>query len=476
MVDFEVLLGRDAELAAREGSAALLIRDRALGSQLPDGSPHRRLRSWLKLRRSSAAELPGDQASGLLTLVGWALLLFGVVAGAGCGTALLAYDGRSPINVLAWLLYVAGVPFALAVVLGIGLLIPQRWLSRAGPAQALLGSLLHPLLRRLPESVRWSYGVLGRGSRNSSLERWLLVGLTQVFTLGFLLAALATLVVKVMVTDLTFSWSTTLELSDPQVTQLVRIVAQPWVDIFPGAVPDAEAVAQSNFQRYINRFRDHPNRAPVDLRVGAMWWKLCAVAVVVYGVIPRILLLLLAIWRWRVALARWPALNRPDVRALLDRFEDSGGIFAPRLSQDLPSSPSEPANPTPQQPEEEEEPTGPQLTVAWGAAATDRNAAAAALNPVPTEVLSAGADLNLEAEEVVLSTAAENRRAVQILMPLSEPPIEDVLSFLRELKVVAPAVDIVPLERIDGRWRHAPIDGIWRRALDRVQGIGVRQP
>ena len=344
VVDFEALLARDRRHAARDGTMALKVRDRALAEKLPAAPPRARLSAWVTARRDLESGLPGARAQGLVILLGWGLMGLGLAAGVGTASALLAYDGRSPINVLAWLFYMAFVPFVLGLVLVLGLMVPNRWMPRAGAAQALLGALVEPLLRRLPEGPDWVGRLLGRATGGAALQRWLLVGLTQVFTVGFLLAALATLLVKVTLTDLTFSWSTTLDVDEAQVARVVDIVATPWSGLFPSAVPDEDDVAATNYQRFVERFRDTREREAVDPAIGAKWWKLCTAAVVVYGIVPRLFFLLLSWWRWRGAVRSWPKLDRPGVQALFDRFEDSGGSFVVRSGpqdqdEDEPSAP-----------------------------------------------------------------------------------------------------------------------------------------
>ena len=480
VVDFEVLLGGDEELLAREGPSALVARDRALAADLPAGSPHRRLRRWVALRRRTAGELPGPRARSLVVLLAWGLGILGAALGAGAGAALLAYDGQDPVNVLAWLLYTALLPLLLALMLGIGLLLPRGWLAWGGAAQSLLAAVIEPLLRRLPGGARWGAVVFGRAERGSArLERWLLVGLTQIFSIGFLGAALLTLLVKVSITDLAFSWSTTLDLDDAAVTRMVHTLSWPWKDVLPGAVPGAEAVRASNYRRFVKRFRDTERRTAVQTAIGARWWKLCAASVVMYGILPRIALLLLARWRWRAALRSWPDLDRPDVRVLVERLDGGGaGTFRARRPQSpTPDPASEPSAPAaaaaPSTPATAEE-AG--LVVAWGSAATDLAGAAAALDLEAAAVRSAGADLDLSAERAVLEEAARVGGPVTVLMPLAEPPIEDVLGFLRELRSVAPRVTVVALAREGEAWRASGPDAVWRKALTRVQGVEAAEP
>lgn len=472
VVDFEALLARDQAQAARDGSRALAIRDRALMANHLELSDAQRLEAWTEARRQTEDNLPGERALGLVSLVGWLLLAVGLAAGAGTGTALLAYDGKSPINVLAWLLYTAALPFALGVVLVLGLLLPARWFSRAGAAQALIGAIVQPLLRRLPDGARWVRRLFG-GDRGRRLQRWLLVALTQIFTLGFVLAVGITLLVKVTITDLTFSWSTSLQLNDSQVTKAVEIIAAPWAWLYPDAVPDAEAVAASNYRRFIDRFRGTDARTAVDLAIGAKWWKLCAAAVLFYGLLPRILLLLLSAWRWQAALSGWPDPERPEVQALLDRFDDRGGLFARRSTEPEPEAEVEP------EPKPEPEPVAAYaaaytLCVAWGEAAREPETVAEAIG-APAEATRAGAgfELDLDAEAAVLEQAATLGGSVLVAMPAGEPPIEDVLAFLRELRTVTPSVHVTSVDQTDAGWQRVPFGPGWQSALRKVEGVEV---
>lgn len=486
VVDFEVLIARDEELAAQEGTSALVARDKALGSQLKGGPPQRRMRAWLEARRVNERDLPGARASLFVRLAGWVLGLIGFAIGVSTASALLAYDGKTPVNVLAWLVGAAGLPFLLALVLVIGLLVPRAYAPWGGLGQSLVASVLEPLLRRLPGNPRWTEVVLGRGARGGhDLEKWLVMVLTQVFSLAFTTAVIVTLVLKVIVSDLTFGWGTTLDLDDPEVAAIVGVVSSPWSGALPGAVPDEEAVRQSNYRRFVDRFRDTEHRAAVPTEVSARWWRFCAIAVLFYGVLPRVLLLMFSVWRWRAALARWPRTDRPSVHALLERLDGKGGAFEVRAENtaapgvleteapDLPLAPGDSGSDT--QPASPADSGPPPLVVAWGSAAAQLGRAARALGLEEDGVLTAGADLDLSAEEAVLEEAASRKGPVRVLIPLTEPPIEDVLTFLRELRSVAPIVTVVPLTAEGGEWRPARADSIWSKALGRVRGVTAEE-
>ncbi|QJX02635.1 DUF2868 domain-containing protein [Alcanivorax sp. IO_7] len=63
--------------------------------------------------------------------------------------------------------------------------------------------------------------------------------------LAFALTALATLLAQVLVRDLAFGWSTTLQTSAPAYQQLMDALAWPWRAWLPAAVPGPDLVAQS---------------------------------------------------------------------------------------------------------------------------------------------------------------------------------------------------------------------------------------
>lgn len=471
LVNFEVLLARDAEAAARDGPASLQVRDETLAPQLSAGTPHERLSRWTQARLHVDPVSTGHQAAQGLQILGWILAGLGSVLGASAASALLAYDGQAPINVLAWLLYTAMIPFALACVLGVGLLLPPSWWPRAGFAQAAVAALATPLLRRLTDrtiSVWLSEGGPGQG-----LQRWLWVGMTQVFTLGYLAAAATVLVVRVATSDLAFSWGTTLQVDDGQVAAWVRTVGTPWASIWPGAVPDPEAVAASNYSRFVARYDGTDQRAPVPTAVSAAWWQFSLAAILTYGVLPR---LALAGWsrrRWRGQVARWPDLNRPEVQVILQRLGGSGGfIYREGRSEpiELESAPELPA----QGPARD--PTASLLAVAWGAAAADPHRTATTAGLTPDQAVGAGASLDLSAEERALQAAARHGGPVVVLMPEDEPPIEDVLSFLRELRTVAPRVFLRPVRTSGGHppcWETTDPPAPWLRALRRIDGVEV---
>ena len=168
--------------------------------------------------------------------------------------------------------------------------------------QALLANVITPLLRRLPTSDSWFARLFGAQGLPlyGRLHTWMIVGLSQGFAAMFLGGALLALLIKVTTTDLAFAWSTTLQLSPDQVHGAVN-VALPWSWLLPSTVPTPEIIAASNYERYIGSFDGSTERTHIDDAIAATWWQFCALCTLVYGVAPRVAVLLLANWRWRRA-------------------------------------------------------------------------------------------------------------------------------------------------------------------------------
>lgn len=472
VVDFEALILRDAEAPS---ATALKVRDAALTSRLSSAEPRLRLSEWVDLRREVEEGLPGRRVASVLGAVTWALAGVGALAGGSTAAALLAYDGRVPINVLAWLLYMVAIPLALALMLGLGLLVPASWATRAGAGPALLGALVGPLLTRAMGPSNANIPLFGRSGRTGGLERWLLVELTQLFTLAFLVAGGSVLLVRVATSDLAFAWGTTLQIGDEAVARWLRALAAPWRPFWPSALPTVEDVAVSRFSRFVDRFQGTDVRSPVPPSVSAAWWQFSVAALATYGVLPRI-----GLWAWarvrrRSVLRRWPALDRTDVTLLLERLGAGGGGFSVRETQS--EIEAEAGGRT--EPRAEPAgflPAGDELVIAWGAAAAGPARAAAAAGLPNAMALGAGAGLSLDAERRALEVAVAHPGAVLVLIPRNEPPIEDVLSFLRELETVRKQVAVGLLEP-DGEagWVTVSPDGPWSKVLSRL-GVEVLNP
>ena len=356
----------------------------------------------------------------------------GAIAGASLTLAAFHYDGSQPVNVVRLLALLVGLQLAL-LLLAL-LLIPGRVLVLRGlqdvvaalnPASLAL-SLFRWLARRWPGAAALFDRHASRAGAGR-FAKWQLLFWSQTAGVAFNIAALATAIVLVTFTDLAFGWSTTLEAEPARVAQIVRAVAWPWHELVPSAVPSIELVEQSQFFR-LERSGALPEGAS---RALTEWWPFTVLAIVTYGLLPRLALLALAAARLRKATAAL-LLEDPGVTALLDRM---GAPEIETTAADHDTAPGDRAGPLPAAP--------PALAdgacaVIWeGSLGIDdaRRYARERLGVNVQTIAEAGGGRALSADREALERiAASGARAVLVLTPAWEPPLLELQDFLRELR------------------------------------------
>lgn len=360
LIDFEYYLERD-EIDLRErpaARAALADRDRAiyldevapaLAGLDPHSPPHRRgsLRRWLTARRESEPAdlrdlLPGtafDHAQRLGTLI---LAVVGFLIGIGAASTLLSYDGRLPVNVSWYLFLLVGAQFLL---IGGGVL---AWvLRRSRPVGAtiqdvtVLGRLIRPLFTRLGSWVQQqrlahaSQEVRDRARAGTGMlkSQYQLYGPVtylpvlvpaQVFGVAFNLGVILTTIALEWFTDLAFGWGSALDVGPQAVYELARAVATPWSWLLGEGVgyPTLDQVAGSRINLKDPLFL-------LDAGHLRSWRWFLVLAVITYGLLPRLGLLLASIYAQRHLLNRLPFTHARTqalyARLVTPRLETPGG-------------------------------------------------------------------------------------------------------------------------------------------------------
>lgn len=408
LIDFDYYVDAD-ERRLREDSAErkrLAERDRRLYREriaenlddLPEHTPAHRsraLRLWLGARRSQEdpalqSLLPGSAFARGQRLVTVGLGLIGLFAGFGVASALLQYDGRTPVNVSWYLFWLVFIQLLLA---GVTLLAWSARRSRAvrGAMEdvSLLGHLFRPLFTR---AMRWvqrqrlataPLEVQERArARVGLLEgHYALYGPTsylpmlipaQVFGIAFNVGVIITTVALQWFTDLAFGWGSALDARPDFVHGLVQAIALPWGWLLGEGVglPTLEQVAGSRISLKDPLFL----QAASDLR---SWRTFLVLAVITYGLLPRIVLLVLSQLTARRALDRLPFTHQ-RTQALYARLVTPSLETAASSSGDGPPMPI----PAPLRPLTAQRSASPMAGVGWRPA----DAVVPALTPPPTAV------------------------------------------------------------------------------------------
>ncbi|HCE40748.1 MAG: hypothetical protein CL543_10795 [Alcanivorax sp.] len=358
--------------------------------------------------------------------------------------ATLAFTGAGAVlGVLTMLglLYVTG-PARINVTLFVALALLQLLLALATAGQALAG--WRP----------WG-GLFDRDRHGAPVLRQLQPQLAaraaQAGGLAFALTALATLLAQVLVRDLAFGWSTTLQTSAPAYQQLMDALAWPWRAWLPAAVPGPDLVAQSRYFRL-------EGGTPADPALLGGWWPFLTLLWLCYVVLPRLALL---------ALSRWH-LNRRARRLLRDHpgYAALGERFATPW---VDSGADEPPGPAPARVEDTPAPPPPDhagTLIRWAGADHP------ALPQRPDRVLDAGGSASLEQDRDALNRA-DPTRPVWLLVRAWEPPTGDLADFLDDARAHWGPDTVIALLPLTG---DAPTAALapWQRFAARREDPALR--
>lgn len=360
---------------------------RRLANRGPNGDP---LKPW---RRATAGFALAGLIAGMLTMLG-----------------LLFYDGGQRINLTVILAFVL-FQFVLAVVTTV---------------QAFAGW----------QPWRWLLRRLSPGSRSDALralQPLLMARAAHAGGLMFGLAGLLTLLVLVVIQDLAFGWSTTLDTGADSYYRLLVTIASPWQNLWLAAVPDLELVEATRF------FRSQ-SAGTTDPALWGNWWPFVAMTWVTYVLLPRLILLVLAIvhpgLRARKALA-----NHHGLIALQYRMEtptvDTGNRHNDAADQPDEST-SARLHPLPDA----------QAMIRWAGAGAPE--LPQSLSAGYRDVLAAGGSASLEHDNDTIDLANQAltsaRVPAAIIVTRSwEPPTGELSDFLQQARHAWPKNAIIAL-------------------------------
>lgn len=270
---------------------------RSAGGDLPTRIQRRAV--WLAERDGLASALQHWLQGARLALIVMAVLA--VVSGAGLAFAAMG-DGQTPVNVF----------WALGSLLGLNLILLLSWalsLIFAGENGATLGRLwlwLSEKLARDAKAAQLAPALLLLLQRQK-LNRWAIGMLVNGLWLLAMLSALAILLTLMATRRYGFVWETTILSADTFVAMTQALGVLPAVLGF--SVPTVEMIRASG-------------DAALNIESARQAWAAWLVGVLlIYGVLPRLLLMLFCRWRWKTGQAKLHLdLNLPGYAQLRERL------------------------------------------------------------------------------------------------------------------------------------------------------------
>ncbi|TYC56771.1 DUF2868 domain-containing protein [Marinobacter sp. BW6] len=360
----------------------------------------------------------------------------GLIAGVLTMAGLLFYDGGQRINITVFLAFVL-LHLVLALFTTLQSLAgwqPWRWLARrlgANPDQGVFNKL-HPLL------------------------------MAQAAHLGgiaFGIAGLVTLLATVVIQDLAFGWSTTLETAAESYHGLISAVATPWAWLWPAAAPDLALVEGTRF------FRAGTPTASPNPALWGQWWPFVTMLWATWILAPRLLLWGLASAQTRRKAHRLLA-SHPAMHALMYRMEtptlDTGNSH--HDADDLPDTRARSdLLPLPDS----------DILLCWAGAGEPE--LPEALRSGKQLVLRAGGSASLSDDDQALNHIAGHlqtrTKAVILLVRCWQPPTGELQDFLETARGIWPEgarVALVPLAADSNQEPDAHQIQPWLRFAERV--------
>jgi hypothetical protein len=440
-----------------------LNRDREIGGSLSMAADHQRLLAWwsrISADLDGRALGPGERLVNLRRVATAALFAVGVALGLGLGGFAFGYRGGYPVNLLALLGVLVGVPSIMLITTIVflpghipGLSSVQDAFSGVNP-----GRWAGALLDRVAGSEL--FAAFGNHRTGSAFARWQLAIFSQWLAVGFFVGVLVIAWLLVVFTDLAFGWSTTLQVDTTDVAGWFSALASPWAAWLPVAAPNLELVEASRFYR----LESAGMSATRVVQLG-QWWPFVLMAIITYGLLPRLALLAVGAWRLQAA-TRSLLRDDAEVTALLDRLN------TPRVSYEsqpesaqiaqtagVPAAPSLPLNDS----------TG---VVIWNDALSVAGVGEwlrslldiAGPRPLALSVLQDAVE-----QQALLSALARDVQRLVIFTKGWEPPMlefTDFLDLVRELFGPKVSLTVVPVDvtRCEVRYDEREI---WAKALAR---------
>ena len=276
--------------------------------------PEQRVLRWAHTLAQSSGQLEGmhiwRRRAALMLML---MLVLAFSAGVSAALGILG-DGATSVNVV----------WALGALLGVNVLMLMFWLATLAmtPGELSLGNLWLWLSRHIGgrDAVLLARSFATLSSR-AGISRWWMATVTHLLWSSLALGALAGLLLALSLRSFVFVWETTI-LPDALFNTLVQGIG--WLPAQLGfAIPDAGAVSAAGAAG-----SDRSAQTGAQTVLWAGW--LCG-ALLVYGVLPRLLLLLWSVWRLRVGLtgfrldihqAEWS-----DLTARLSPSAQSAGVI-----------------------------------------------------------------------------------------------------------------------------------------------------
>lgn len=271
LLDFDDRFRRDKDQAP----AFLHRRDRRFALDCQEQGVAPTAAQWLqhmdRLSGPGGKRQTGLDVQHLWQRINGGFALAGAVFGVLTMAGLLFYDGGQRINITVLLAFV----------------LLQLLLAVATTVQSIVGWQPWGLLQRWLDQRLHTQPP---GPTLAQLQPVLMARAAHTGGTLFALTGLMTLLVLLVVQDLAFGWSTTLDTAAKGYHGLIRAIAMPWSWLWPAAVPSQELIEATRF------FRAAPSGSDIAPQQWGQWWPFVTMLWLTWVLLPRLALLVFSQW------------------------------------------------------------------------------------------------------------------------------------------------------------------------------------
>lgn len=282
LVDFEVAVQQSSTVEAEVGRR---IRDELREGDLSDLSQRRwGFKEWLlsKKRGSGAKVVSVTRLGGLALLVATFLLGVGVIRG-----LVTRVDGEGALNIWVLLAGTIGIQWVILIAGLVTFLLARYWIGGLGWLKESLSSLVRRLAGKVSPDA-WKSLIQGKGKQPSALG-WRLTRMLQLGGVGFNLGLIAGLFGVLWFTEINFYWESSLsQFGGESLGKVTRFLAGAWGG---GGLTDSQ----------IEGLKDVSGETGDDNWTS--FFNFIFAAFLVWGLLPRFLLWMVAVWKERKTLA-----------------------------------------------------------------------------------------------------------------------------------------------------------------------------
>lgn len=224
--------------------------------------------------------------TNLLRLTSYLLIIISFISGTAVAAVLFQYDGLAPINVLPILTFFVFMPLLfLVVTLIISIFTKDDNRGLAALLFSWFQNRVETIILKRSVDDLYESKKLENGEFSRVYQELVLLFFKSSFQKCmsfYVIGALIWMILNVTTTDLTFSWSSTLEFGGENVFAITSIMSKPWAWFAPSANIDLQTVQSTRFYR--------ANLSNISDVSSGRWWSFLFMSIIFYSLIPRIIL------------------------------------------------------------------------------------------------------------------------------------------------------------------------------------------